>query len=94
MGKLVWKVMALGSARVADLTARKLVTSGWTATVGKPPPDQPNDPQVSWLKAVGWAVASGAVIEVARVLAIRQAAAYYTKSAGHPPEGFRELETG
>jgi hypothetical protein len=30
-------------------------------------------------------VASGALIGVARLLATRKAAAYYAKSAGHPP---------
>ena len=46
---------------------------------------------MSWPKAIGWAVASGAVIGVARLLATRKAAAYYAKSAGHPPNGLQSV---
>ena len=68
-----------------------LVTSGWTAATGKEPPANPEDPEVSWPEAVGWAVASGALIGVARLVATRKAAAYYTKSAGHPPKRLRKV---
>jgi hypothetical protein len=87
VGALVWKVLGTSGAIGAAFVARKLLTSGWTAATGKEPPANPEDPRVSWPEAVGWAVASGAVIEVARLLATRKAAAYYTKSAGHPPKG-------
>lgn len=90
MGKLVWKVLATGGAIGAAMVARKLVTSGWTAATGKQPPANPEDPEVSWPEAIGWAVASGAVIGVARLVATRKAAAYYTKSAGHPPKNLQQ----
>ncbi len=86
MGALAWKVLGTGAAVGAAAVARMLVTSGWTAATGKEPPAHPEDPEVSWPEAVGWAVASGAMIGVARLLATRQAAAYYTRSAGHPPK--------
>jgi len=86
MGALVWKVLGTSAAIGAGVVARKLVTSGWTAATGKEPPANPEDHEVSWPEAVGWAVASGAVVGVARLLATRKAAAYYTRSAGHPPK--------
>ena len=46
---------------------------------------------MSWPEAVGWAVASGAFVGVARLLATRKAAAYYTRSAGHPPKGLQKV---
>jgi hypothetical protein len=92
VGALVWKVLGTGGAIVASVVARKLVTSGWTAATGKEPPANPEDPEVSWPEAVGWAVASGAVIGLARLLATRRAAAYYTRSAGHPPKGLHEVD--
>jgi len=85
MGKLVWKIMGTGAAEGADVVARKLVTAGWTVAVGKPPPGHPSESQMSWPRAIGWAAASGAFVGVARLLATRKAAAYFTKSAGHPP---------
>jgi hypothetical protein len=91
VGALVWKVLGTGGAIVAAVVARKLVTSGWTAVTGKEPPANPEDPEVAWPEAVGWAVASGAVIAVARLLATRKAAAYYTRSAGHPPKSLQKV---
>ncbi len=91
MGALAWKVLGTGAAIGAAAVARKLVTSGWTATTGKEPPANPEDPEVSWPEAVGWAVVSGALIGVARLLATRKAAAYYTKSAGHRPKGLQKV---
>lgn len=89
MGALVWKALGAGGAIGAGIVARQLITRGWTSATGKEPPANPEDPQVSWPEAVGWAVASGAFIGVARLLATRKAAAYYTKSAGHPPKGLQ-----
>ena len=90
MGALVWKVLGTGAAVGAAVVARKLLTRGWTAATGKEPPANPEDPEVSWQEAVGWAVVSGAVIEVTRLLATRKAAAYYAKSAGHPPKALQK----
>jgi hypothetical protein len=91
VGALVWKVLGTVAAIGAAIVARKLATSGWTAATGKQPPANPEDPQVSWPEAIGWAVASGALIGVARLVATRKAAAYYTKSAGHPPKGLQKV---
>ena len=51
----------------------------------------PEDPEVTWKEAIGWAVASGAIVGVARLLATRKAAAYYRKSAGHEPKGLNKV---
>lgn len=91
MGALAWKVLGTGAAIAAGLAARKLATSLWKLGTGNEPPVNPEDPSVSWGEALGWAVGSGAVIGVARLLATRKAAAYYTKSAGHPPKGMNEV---
>jgi hypothetical protein len=91
MGAIVWKILGAGAGVGAAAVTSKLVTSGWTALTGKPPPENPEDPEVSWPEAVGWAVGSGAVIGVARLIATRKAAAYYTKSAGHPPKALQSV---
>jgi len=92
VGALVWKVLGTGAAVGAAGVAKKLVASGWTVATGKEPPDNPEDPEVSWQEAVGWAVLSGTVIQLARLIATRQAAAYYAKSAGHPPKTLQRGE--
>lgn len=92
MGALVWKVLGTGAAVGAAVVARKLLTSGWIAATGREPPENPEDPEVSWQEAIGWAVVSGAVIEVSRLVATRKAAAYYAKSAGHPPKALQKAD--
>jgi len=91
MGKLVWKIIGTGAAVGAAMVTKRLLTSGWTAATGKEPPKNPQDPEVSWPEAVGWAVTSQTLVSTARLLALRKAAAYYTKSAGHPPEELQKV---
>jgi Protein of unknown function (DUF4235) len=91
VGALVWKVLRTGAVEGADVVARKVATVGWTAATGKAPPGHPSNPQVSWPRAFGWAMASGAFVGVSRLLATRKAAAYYTKSAGHPPKALQKV---
>lgn len=85
MGSLAWKMLGTGAAVGAGTVARKVATAGWKLTTGKEPPANPEDPEVSWKEALAWAVASGAAVGVARLVATRAAAQFFTKSAGHPP---------
>ncbi|MFP5346968.1 MAG: DUF4235 domain-containing protein [Actinomycetes bacterium] len=91
MGALVWKVLGTGSAIIAGLAARKVITAAWQTGTGSPPPANPESPDTSWKEAVGWAVFSGALVGVARLMATRKAAEYYRKSAGHLPKGLEEV---
>lgn len=83
----VWSIFSLGAALLGATVARKGLTKGWQAATGKNPPANPADPDVDLYEAVLWAVASGAVIQVVRMLASRRAASYYTRSTGHLPPG-------
>ena len=49
----------------------------------------PEDPDTTWHEAIGWALLSGAVIGLARLAAVRQAAAYYRHSTGHLPKALQ-----
>lgn len=67
-----------GSRAVATLAAlgaafitRKVVTTAWTKTTGKEPPENPEDPEVGWAEAMGWAVMMGVAVSIARLLATR-----------------------
>jgi hypothetical protein len=90
MGTLMWKVLDTGAVLGADVISRRLVTRGWKTATGRKPPTNPADPTVSWPRAFGWAVASGACVGVARLLATRRAAEYYTQSAGHLPKALQQ----
>ena len=90
-GSLGWKVMATGSALVAGIAAKKVLEVAWEKSTGKAPPRNPESPETTWVEAVGWAVLSGVVYALARLVATRQAAGYWKRSTGHLPEGLEEV---
>jgi hypothetical protein len=86
-GSKAWSIFSLAAALGAAAVAKKGLTGTWRATTGKNPPANPADPDVDVWEAVAWAAVSGTLIGIARMLATRKAAVYYTKSTGHlPPE--------
>ena len=89
----VWTVFSLVAAVGAAAVARKALDKSWKVATGKKPPENPADPDVELREAVAWAVVTGAFIAVARMLAQRKAASYYTRSTGHlPPDLKRDGE--
>ena len=91
MGALTWKVMGTGAAIAAGIVAKQVLNTGWKTATGHEPPANPEHPDTTWAEALGWAVASGAVVGVMRMLAARKAAAYYRKSTGHLPPHMEEV---
>jgi len=90
MGALTWKVLGTGSAVIAASLAERGVTLLWRTAMRREPPSAPEDPETSWGEAITWAVLSGAVIGVARLVATRWAAAYYRHSTGELPRALTE----
>jgi hypothetical protein len=86
-----WRVLGGVSALLAGLAARKAITIGWQKASGRNPPANPATPETSWAEAVAFAVASGAAMGVARMVATRKAAGYYRRSTGHLPPGMEEV---
>jgi hypothetical protein len=74
---------------VAAAAARKGLNTSWKVATGKKPPENPADPDVDIWEAVAWATLSGVAIGVARMLAQRKAASYYTRSTGHLPPNLK-----
>ncbi|GAB7193154.1 hypothetical protein NUM3379_38630 [Kineococcus sp. NUM-3379] len=87
MNAMLWKLLGTGAAVGAGALANAVTKRGWKLATGTNPPDNPEDPDVGWKEAVLWALASGAVIGIARLIAERQAAAYYRKAVGARPPG-------
>ena len=81
----LWSLMSLGAALGAAAMSKKALDGGWKAATGKQPPENPADPDVDIREAVAWAVASGTIMALAKMLATRRAANYYAKSTGHLP---------
>ena len=93
MGEAVWKVLGTGAAIGAGVLAKKVVTAGWKLGTGNEPPVNPEDPEVSWQEAVGWALVSGAVIGLARLFASRQATVVYRKTTGVTPTNLQDASS-
>jgi hypothetical protein len=88
---LSWRLLGGLSAVFAGIAARKLLVTGWEKTTGGNPPANPAAPGTQWREAVPFALASGAAMGLARMLATRKAAAYYRKSTGRLPGGMEEV---
>src|SRR3954454_11090428 len=86
VGSLAWKFIGTAGAVLAAAVAERGAKTAWVAVTGKEPPDSPEDPDIDWREAVGWAVLSGLLIGVARLGAQRAAANYYRRSSGHLPK--------
>ena len=81
----IWSAFSLVTALGAAAMAKKTLNTSWKAATGKNPPANPADPDVDLWEAVTWAAVSGTFVALARMLATRKAAVYYTKSTGHLP---------
>ncbi len=86
-----WRILGGISAVLAGIATRKVLTKGWRATTGNNPPANPAAPGTQWREAIPFALASGAALGLARMLATRKAAGYYRKSTGHLPPGMEEV---
>ena len=89
MGPLAWRVIGTGSAVIAAAVAQKGLSAAWKLATGDDPPTVPEDPETDWTEAIAWAVLSGAVLGVARLLATRRAAQYYIRSTGELPKALQ-----
>jgi hypothetical protein len=85
----VWTVMSLVAGLGAAAVTRTVLDRSWKAAAGKNPPENPADPDVGFGEAVLWASVTGAAVALARMLAQRRAANYYTRSTGHLPPGLK-----
>jgi len=89
-GSKVFSAFSLAAALGAAALAKQALTTTWRATTGKNPPANPADPDVRIGEAVAWAVVSGTMVGLARMLASRKAASYYAKSTGHLPPQLKQ----
>jgi hypothetical protein len=88
--KMGWKIAGTGSAILAGVLTRKLLTKTWTSITGNEPPSNPEHPEVTWPEAISWAVLSGVAVALARLVATRTAADRWVKATGSLPPGLEE----
>ena len=86
-----WRRLGGISAIVAGVAARKMFVRAWRAGTGSAPPANPAAPDTQWREAVPFALASGAAMGLARMLATRKAANVYRRRTGHLPPGMENV---
>lgn len=79
-----WTFVRLAAILAAGLLVERVVTSGWKVASGHNPPMDPEDIDSHTGEVVLYAVLSGALVALARVLAIRGAARAYVKYSKEP----------
>jgi len=77
------KLVGVGVALAAAWIAQQLIAGVWRASLGHRPPKVGDDAEAPFLEVAAAAVATGAVVALARLLAAR-GTARYLGSARHP----------
>ncbi len=85
--KLGWKLMGGASAAAAAVATRKAAEKLYTAGTGEAPPENPSAPHVPLRQAVIWAVLSGVIVGLVRMLVERTAAKAWVRARGELPPG-------
>ena len=83
--KYGWKGVSIGVGSLAALATQRLLEVLWRTLRGSTPPKVPADRSASFVDALIWAIATGVGAGVARLLAIRTAAAVWEAAAHEPP---------
>jgi hypothetical protein len=83
--KYAWKAVTVGVGAVVGLFTQRLLEVLWKAARGSTPPKVLADRRSPWPDAVSWAVATGVGVGVARLLALRTAAAVWEATIHEPP---------
>jgi Protein of unknown function (DUF4235) len=74
----------------AGWLARKAIMLAWRRITGKEAPEHPEDPRVALGEALGWALVTGAGVNLARMLAVRAA----SRMTNSPPDQVADLAAG
>jgi hypothetical protein len=85
MKKLTYNALSTIAGLVAAVAARKIVSALWRSDTDTPL--NPADRRTSWKEAFAWALATAVGAAVARVVALRGAAAGWERATGETPPG-------
>ena len=83
--KYGWKGVTVGLGALAGFATQRVLEVIWKASRGSTPPKVPADRRTSWVDALTWAVATGVGVGVARLMAVRTAAAVWEAAVHEPP---------
>ena len=82
----VWDWVASVTAVAAVAASKPVIERGWKLTFRSDPPGNPAAEDVTWRDAILWAVITGALVGLIRLLAQRLAAGAWQKATGEYPK--------
>lgn len=91
-GKQAWTLVGGLSAIGGGTVAKKALHKVWKGVTGKEPPANPEHPRTTWAEAIAYALVSGALMGLARLVARKYAATMWEKRTGALPPGLEEVE--
>lgn len=62
------KILVTGAALIGAMAIRKLMEKSWVNITREDPPKNPKDREVSWKKAIIWAVSTGAIVGLTKLV--------------------------
>jgi hypothetical protein len=84
--KYVWFAVATGAGALGAFLVRQGLNQAWKLAREEDPPENPAAWDVDWRDAVAWTLATGVVVGLGRLFALRGAAAGWHRLTGeHPP---------
>ena len=86
----VWKLTSVLAGLVGTQIGRRGLTSVWRAVKHDDPPLNPLSKETTWGEAIAFALISGAVYGLMRMLTQRMAAGVWTSQLGAPPPGLEK----
>ncbi len=87
VSKIGWKIVGGGAAAVAGAVAGKVATIAYKKVRKADPPENPANPDITWVEAVAWALVSGVAVGLGRLAAERIAARGWVRATGALPPG-------
>jgi uncharacterized protein DUF4235 len=82
----VWNAVASGAAIGAVAASKPVLERSWRAVFRSDPPGNPAHRDVAWRDALLWALLTGALVGVIRLVAQRAAAGAWYRVTGDYPE--------
>jgi hypothetical protein len=82
----VWNGVASAAGIGAVVLTKPLIERGWRLAFRTDPPGNPAHQDVSWRDAILWALVTGAIVGVIRLVAQRLAAGAWKKAWGSYPK--------
>lgn len=86
-----WRMVASASLLLAGVVARRTLLVGWRTVRNSEPPANPASMRTTWAEAVAWSIASGVVLGLARLIALRGAAEAWRAATGAYPDDMESV---